>query len=58
MSNTVEIDVTENPQDSAGVLSVDGIDVEPYIEQIAAGVDFELTEVEISVTMTDSRKVG
>ena len=58
VSNTVEIDVTENPQDSAGVLSVDGIDVEPYIEQIAAGVDFELTEVEISVTMTDSRKVG
>jgi hypothetical protein len=51
------IDVTQNPADSAGAINVDGIDLEPYIEQIAAGVTFELTDAEFNVNWTDSRTV-
>lgn len=54
---TVEIDVSENPSDSAAALSIDGIDIEPYIEQISSGTSFELTDVEVIVRITDSRKV-
>jgi hypothetical protein len=53
----VYIPVDQNPADSAGALNVDGVDLEPYIEQIAAGVTFELTNAEFNVTWTDSRKV-
>lgn len=48
--------VTTNPQDSAEALNLHGIDLEPYIEQIAAGVSFELTDAEFSLTLSDSRK--
>ena len=54
----VYIDVTQNPADSAGALNVAGVDLEPYIEQIAAGVTFELTDAEFNVSWTDSRKEG
>ena len=54
----VYIDVTQNPADSAGAINVDGVDLEPYIEQIAAGVTFELTDAEFNVSWSDSRKVG
>ncbi len=50
--------VDSNPADSAEALNVEGIDLEPYIEQIASGVKFELTDVEFSVSLTDSRKVA
>lgn len=56
-SNTTVIDVNTNPADSAGALSLDGIDLEPYVEQIACGVSFELTRAGVSVIMTDSRNV-
>jgi len=49
--------VNENPAESAGALSVDGIDVEPYIEQLSAGTKFELTDAEVLVSNTDSREV-
>jgi hypothetical protein len=55
---TAYIDVTDNPPDSAGDLNIDGIDVEPYIEQLAAGVSFELTDVEVCIVLTDSRQVS
>jgi len=51
------VDVTKNPADSAGALNLDGVDIEPYIEQIAAGVSFELTNAEFNVSWTDSREV-
>ena len=54
----VYIDVTQNPANSAGAINVDGVDLEPYIEQIAAGVTFELTDAEFNVSWSDSRKVG
>jgi hypothetical protein len=54
---TVEITVNDNPADSAEALNVDGIEIEPYIEQIATGVSFELTDVEINATITGSRDV-
>jgi len=51
-------DVDSNPADSAEGLNIEGIDLEPYIEQIASGVKFELTDAEFAVTYTDSRKVS
>ena len=54
---TDEIAVSNNPADSAGAVGVDGIDVEPYIEQIACGVKFELTGAEVMVSATDSREI-
>ena len=51
-------DVSSNPADSAEVLNMEGIDLEPYIEQIASGVKFELTDAEFAVSITDSRKVS
>ena len=50
--------VSANPADSAEVLNLAGIDLEPYIEQIASGVKFELTDAEFSVSYTESRKVA
>jgi hypothetical protein len=49
-------DVDDDPQNSAEVLNVHGVDIEPYVEQIAAGVMFELTDAEFNMSMTDSRK--
>jgi len=54
-ATTTTATVTENPSDSAGALAIDGIDIEPYIEQIASGVSFELTDAEMMVTLTDTR---
>ena len=50
--------VDANPADSAEVLNLAGIDLEPYIEQIASGVQFELTDAEFSISITDSRNVS
>jgi hypothetical protein len=54
----VYIGVDQNPADSAGALNVDGVDLEPYIEQIAAGVTFELTDAEFNIGWTDSRRIN
>ena len=51
-------DVDTNPSDSAEGLNIEGIDLEPYVEQIASGVKFELTDAEFAVAPTDSRKVN
>ena len=50
------LDVDADTHDSAEALNVHGIDVEPYIEQIASGVSFELTDAEYSLSITDSRR--
>ena len=50
--------VSSNPADSAEALNLEGIDLEPYIEQIASGVRFELTDAEFAVSLTESRKVS
>lgn len=57
-SETAYITVSTNPADSAESLNVEGIDIEPYIEQISAGVEFELLGAEIAVVPTDSRTVN
>ena len=57
-SGTDEFEVSENPAGFAGVVTVDGITVEPYIEQISTGTSFELTAAEIPVTMGVSRNVA
>jgi len=51
-------DVDSNPADSAGGLNVEGIDLEPYIEQIASGVKFELTDAEFAISPTESRNAS
>jgi len=48
--------VSTNPAESVKSLVIDGIDIEPYIEQIASGVSFELTDAEFTLMLTDSRK--
>jgi hypothetical protein len=55
-SATDYVDVRDNPSDSAGAVNVDGIDVEPYVEQLASGVKFELKGVEVLISETDSRE--
>lgn len=54
---TTEVDVDANPSDSAGSFVVDGISVEPYLEQISCGTNFELEMAEMSVVVGDSRNV-
>ena len=59
IENTVAYpDVDSNPADSAEALNVEGVDLEPYIEQIASGVKFELTDAEFAVSLTESRSVA
>lgn len=57
-SSTAAPAVDIDPRDSAESLNLHGVDIEPYIEQIAAGVSFELTDAEFAVTLTDSRRDG
>ncbi|KKM87356.1 hypothetical protein LCGC14_1269740 [marine sediment metagenome] len=57
-ATTAYMDVSANPPDSAEGLNIDGIDIEPYFEQLAAGVSFELMDAEISIVLTDSRQVS
>jgi len=57
-STTAYPSVDSNPSESAEALNIAGIDLEPYIEQIASGVKFELTDAEFPVCLTDSRKVN
>ena len=56
--STTTIGMDSNPADSVGHLNVDGIEIEMYVEQIASGVDFELTNAEISVTISQSKKIA
>jgi len=51
---TIDLD----PHNSAEVLNLHGIDLEPYFEQISSGTVFELTDMEFNLTLTDSRKDG
>jgi len=50
------VDVDTDPHDSAEALNLHGIDLEPYIEQIASGVEFELTDAEFNLSLSDSRR--
>jgi hypothetical protein len=61
-NSTTEIEATTafptmatNPADSAAALNIDGVDIEPYIEQISSGTMFELTDAEFSLMLSDSR---
>lgn len=53
-STTAFPDVSQNPSDSAEALALDGVDLEPYIEQLASGVMFELTDMKLILSLTDS----
>jgi hypothetical protein len=57
VADDVMIDVSDNPSASVGAISGDGIDLEPYLELLTTGVDLELTGLEASTTITESRKV-
>ena len=59
IENTVAYPAVDgNPADAAEGFNVEGIDLEPYIEQIASGVKFELTDAEFAMAITESRKVN
>lgn len=55
-SVTAYANVDDNPSDSVAAFTVDGVDVEPYLEQISSGTSFELTDVLAHVIMNESRK--
>lgn len=62
-SKTREIDIVANPSKTVGddlqvedEFRIDGIDVEPYIEHYGIGTDFELTDIEVSVVPTESKR--
>ena len=56
-SGTTELTINTNPADETVSLNADGIDLEPYIEQISSGTSFELTNAEVKVLMTGSKEV-
>jgi hypothetical protein len=57
-ATTAYLDLSGNPSDTAEDLSIDGVDLEPYIEQLASGVSFELTDAELALVLTDSRDIS
>ena len=56
--STTTVDMDANPASSTGRLNIDGIEIEPYVEQISCGTDFELTNVEIFATISQSKKAS
>lgn len=52
---SIDFDSNENPADQAGRLNVSAINLEPYIEQGAAGFSFELTSAMVYATINESR---
>jgi hypothetical protein len=54
ITNTTMV-MDANPADSSVYINIDGVDLEPYIEQSASGVKFELTRAEVGITMSGSR---
>jgi hypothetical protein len=54
ISNTT-MAMDANPADSSIYMNVDGVDLEPYIEQSASGIKFELTRAEVGITISGSR---
>lgn len=54
-SDTITVD--ENPSDSVADVHVDGVAVEPYIEQMSVGTKFDLTMLDVGITIVSSRKV-
>jgi len=49
--------MTENPAEAVANVQVDGVSVEPWLEQISSGTVFELTEAAAWIKMTQSQKV-
>lgn len=51
-------EVNANPAEAVAALNIDGVDIEPYIEQLASGVKFELTDAKFIPTLSDSDYVS
>jgi len=49
--------VSNNPSECVEDLNLDGVTLEPYIEQVSSGTDFELTGVLIVGTITVSKTI-
>ena len=56
--STDSFEICQNPSEAIGSVRLDGIDVEPYMEHLSIGTDFELTGIDVGVTITGSRNVG
>lgn len=57
-SSSISVTMNESPDEAAAYLNLDGIDVEPYLEQISSGSDFEVVGLRVSCSKTDSREIG
>ncbi len=55
--STDTFDIDQNPADAIGVVTIDGVDIEPYLEHFSVGEDFELTNIDVGCTITGSRNV-
>lgn len=53
-----EVGMAVDPQDQHANVNRDGHMLEPWVENISAGTDFELLNVTIDATITGSRKIG
>ena len=51
-------DISQNPSEAVGAVTIDGVDVEPYLEHFSVGKDFELTGVDVGCTIARSRNVA
>jgi hypothetical protein len=53
-----EIDMDVDPPDCFAYFTADGVLVEPFVRVVCSGADFQLTDVEVDVTMSTSRQTG
>ena len=54
---TGSITLTGNPADDHAAVSMDGVSLQPYVEQVSTGCDFELTAMQITGNLTYSDNV-
>lgn len=53
-STKANVAIDANPADAYGYVQVDGLVLEPGLEQMASNVDFEVTALEVRGTLTES----
>ena len=56
--STAAFEIDQNPSEAIAAVRIDGIDVEPYLVHLSSRTDFELTGIDVGVTITGSRNVG
>jgi len=58
LAKSAYLSASTNPSDNAVAMNIDGMTLEPYVEQGSGGTNFELTGLQVTGTITQSRKVA